>query len=103
MPGTFSPPLLVSNVDMHHDGGWRGNIPGIPGACAILKFTYLVRGPYYESVGAIFRAPGKRSKRIFSGRYYIGCCTGIMYIDVNKRSIKYVAADGMKHSVQVLY
>ena len=25
---------------------WRGNVPGIPGACATRNFTYLVRGPW---------------------------------------------------------
>ena len=30
-----------------------GNVPGIPGACATLDFTYLVRGPW--NYGIIFR------------------------------------------------
>ena len=54
MPGTFSPPPRVSDLDMHHGtcvthvqwcmqgsltsgflwSRWRGNVPGIPGACA---------------------------------------------------------------------
>ena len=25
---------------------WRGNVPGIPGACTTRNFTYLVRGPW---------------------------------------------------------
>ena len=25
---------------------WRGNVPGIPGACATRNFTYLARGPW---------------------------------------------------------
>ena len=25
---------------------WRGNLPGIPGACATRNFRYLIRGPY---------------------------------------------------------
>ena len=65
MPGTFSPPQLVSDPDMHHGtcvthvpwcmpgpltSGFlwsrlRENVPGIPGACATGNFTYLVRGP----------------------------------------------------------
>ena len=50
----------VSDPDMHHDTcgmhvpwcmsgsltrGGGENVPGIPGACAIRNFTYLVRGP----------------------------------------------------------
>ena len=64
MPGTFSLPQRVSVPDMHHStcvthvpwcmpgslttgffwNRWRGNVPGIPGACATRNFTYLVRG-----------------------------------------------------------
>ena len=51
---------LVSDPGMHHgtcvthvswciswslNPRWRGNIPGIPGACATRNFTYLARGP----------------------------------------------------------
>ena len=67
--GTFSPPPRDSDTDMHHGtcathakrvsrtcrdacrdrdflwSRWRGNVPGIPGACATSNFTYLVRGP----------------------------------------------------------
>ena len=57
MLGTFSPPLGVSDPDMHPDacrdrslvvtfevsGG--KNVPGIPGACAIRNFAYLGRSP----------------------------------------------------------
>ena len=63
MPGTFSPPLRVSDPDMHHGtyvpscmpGSlinsflWSRcgeNAPGIPGACATRNFTYLQRGPF---------------------------------------------------------
>ena len=43
---------LVSNLGMHHgtsgslsrEGG--ENVPGIPGACLTLDFTYLARGPW---------------------------------------------------------
>ena len=65
MLGTFSPPPWVSDPIMNHDtcvthvpccmpgslnSGFcwsrhRGNVPGIPGACATRNFTYLVRGP----------------------------------------------------------
>ena len=65
MPGTFSSPPRVSDPDMHHGtcvthvrwclpgsltsgllwSQWRGNVPGIPGACATRSFTYPVRGP----------------------------------------------------------
>ena len=64
MPGPFSPPPRVSDRDMHHGTcvthlSWcmpgslssailwyrcGGNVPGIPSACAIRNFTYLVRG-----------------------------------------------------------
>ena len=65
---TFSPPPRVSNPDMHqgtcvthvpwcmpgsltHGFLWISaageNVPGIPGACVTLNFTYLVRGPWY--------------------------------------------------------
>ena len=37
MPGTFSSPSEV---------GGEENIPGIPGACTIRNFTYLVKGPW---------------------------------------------------------
>ena len=61
MPGTFSPPLHVSDPDMHHGtcvthvpwcmpdalkSAVGENVPGIPGACATRNFTYLVRGPW---------------------------------------------------------
>ena len=66
MPGTFSRPPRVSDVNMHHDTcvalvcdacrdrnpavsfeiGGRENAVGIPGACANRNFTYLVRGPW---------------------------------------------------------
>ena len=66
MPGTFSPPPRVSDPDMHHGTcvthvpwcmpgsltsgflwiRWRGNVPGIPSACATHNFTYLVRSPW---------------------------------------------------------
>ena len=65
MPGTLPPPTRVTDPDMHHDtcvthvpwctpgsltsgslqSPWRWNVPGIPGAWATDKFTYLVRGP----------------------------------------------------------
>ena len=61
----FPPPPRVSDPDMHHDmcvthvpwcmpGSltcdflwfrWRGNVPGMPGACATRNFMYLARGP----------------------------------------------------------
>ena len=34
MPGTFSPTR------------WRGNVPGIPGACATRNFMHMARGPW---------------------------------------------------------
>ena len=61
MPGTFSPPLLVSDPGMHHDTyvmhvPWcmsgslircgRKNVPGMSGVCATRNFTYLARGPW---------------------------------------------------------
>ena len=65
IPGTFSSPPRISYPDMHHGTcvthvpwcmpgsltsgflwcRWRGNVPGIPGACTAYKFTYLVRVP----------------------------------------------------------
>ena len=33
---------------MSGKSGWRGNVPGIPGACATRNFAYLVRGPFYK-------------------------------------------------------
>ena len=64
-PGTFSPPLRVSDPDMHHGtcvthvprcmpgsltSGFvwsrcRESVPSIPGACATRSFAYLARGP----------------------------------------------------------
>ena len=69
MPRTFSPPPRVSDPDMHNDtcvthvswcmpgsltrgflwSRWRGNVPGVPGACATRNFEYLVRGPLHAS------------------------------------------------------
>ena len=66
MPGTFSPHRhqgkpLVSDPGMHNGRcvthmpwcmswsltrGGGGHVPGIPGACAILNFTYLAGGPW---------------------------------------------------------
>ena len=68
MPGTFSPTTWVSDPDMHHGTcvthvTWcmpgsltngilwnrsQGKCPGIPGACVIHNFTYLVRGPWWR-------------------------------------------------------
>ena len=68
MPGTFSPSLRVCEPGMHHgtcvthvpwcmpgslssgflSSRWRENVPGIPGACATHKCTYLVRGPCWQ-------------------------------------------------------
>ena len=65
MPGTFSPPPLVSDPGMHHGTcvthvprcmsgsltrGGEENVPVIPGACATRNFTYLVRGPLPEPI-----------------------------------------------------
>ena len=64
-PGTFSSPMRVSDLDMHYGSCvthvpwcmpgsltsgflwslWRGNVPGIPGACATRNYTYLAWGP----------------------------------------------------------
>ena len=68
MPETFSPSPQVSDPDMHHGtcithvpwcmpgsltsgflwkiGGMGGNVPG---ACATCNFTYLVRGPWWNT------------------------------------------------------
>ena len=74
MPGTFSPPLRVSDPDIHHgtyithvpwcmpgsltcgifDVGGGENVPGIPGTLATRNFMYLIRGPWqtiYVDVG----------------------------------------------------
>ena len=70
MPGTFSPPPRISDPDMHHgtcvthvpwcmpgsltsDFLWsrrRGNVPGIPGACATCNVTYLVRSSCVDNL-----------------------------------------------------
>ena len=64
MPGTFSPPLLISDPDIHHGtcvthvpwcmpglqtSGGGENVPYIPGACGTRNFAYLVRGPWRRS------------------------------------------------------
>ena len=74
MPGTFSRHRLqrkplVSDPGMHHGTcvthvswsmsgsltrGGRENVPGIPGACATLNFTYLVRGPWHPYFNNVF-------------------------------------------------
>ena len=56
---------LVSDPGMHHGmcvthvpwwmsgsltRGGRENVPGIPGACASLNFTYLARGPFQQKI-----------------------------------------------------
>ena len=68
MPGTFSPPppsketarsrsrdasryMRHARVVMHvgiANPQWRGNVPGIPGACATRNFTYLARGQWTQ-------------------------------------------------------
>ena len=63
IPGTFPPPPLVSDPEMHHGtcvthapwcmsgsltSGGGGNVPGIPGACATRNFTYHARGALHE-------------------------------------------------------
>ena len=70
MSGTCPPPLRVSDPDMHQGTcvthvpwcmpgsltigffavGGRENVPGIPGACVIRNFTYLVRGPLMRAL-----------------------------------------------------
>ena len=55
---------LVSDPDMHHDTfvahvpwcmsgsvtrGGGGNVSGIPGACVTRNFTYLARGPWFDT------------------------------------------------------
>ena len=67
MPGTFSPPPRLSDLDMHHGtclthvpwcmpesltsgflwSCWREKVPGIPSACTTLDITQLARGPYF--------------------------------------------------------
>ena len=69
MPGTVSPQPWVSDPDMHYGtcvthvpwcmpgsltnglfwSRWRENVPGIPRACTIRNFTYLIRGPWHIS------------------------------------------------------
>ena len=74
MPGTFSPPPAVRDLDhgtcVTHVpwcmpgslisgfrwSPWRGNVPGIPSACATCNFAYLVRGPWQlMTQGIIFQ------------------------------------------------
>ena len=41
---------------------WRGNVPGIPGACVTRNFAYLVRGPCndcYQTAGLMTRQINK--------------------------------------------
>ena len=64
MPGTFSPPPtrepLVSDPGMHVPWCMSGSltrgcgetVPGIPGACATLNFSYLTRDPSDNSRGS---------------------------------------------------
>ena len=66
MPGTFSPPPLVSDPGMHPGTcvthvprcmsgsltcGGVENVPGILGACATRNFTYLAKGPLLDISG----------------------------------------------------
>ena len=76
MPRTFSPAMgwrspHASRHVRHMPGSlicgflwsrWRGNVPGIPDACANCKFTYLVTGPW-RSAGSysIFTGPAHRT------------------------------------------
>ena len=66
MPGMFTPPTRISDLDMHYGtcithvpwcmsgsltssflwSRWRENATDIPGACAICNCAYLVRGPW---------------------------------------------------------
>ena len=74
MPGTFSPPARFNDPDMNHGtcvthvpwcmsgsltgdflwSRWRGNVPGIPSACATRNFVYLLRGPWKTKSNAVF-------------------------------------------------
>ena len=86
MPGTFSPPLtsketasLRSRHASRHvrharavmhvgitNPWWRGNVHGIPVACATHNFAYLVRGPW--SSKCISSGNKSDSLRIFRNR-----------------------------------
>ena len=74
IPGTFSPPPQVIDLDMDHarasrtcrdacrdrqlavsfEVGGGENVPGIPGAYATNNFTYLVRGPWCKSKSELY-------------------------------------------------
>ena len=79
MPGTFSPPPISKETAGYrsryasrhvrdaravmHVGianpRRRGNVPGIPGACATRNFTYLARGPWPNFDGGSTKPPLK--------------------------------------------
>ena len=69
-PPSISKETAVNDPDMHHGTcvthvpwcmsgsltrGGGENVPGIPGACANLNFTYLARGPLRESITMMSR------------------------------------------------
>ena len=70
---------LVSDPGMHHGTcvthmpwfmsgllicGSGENVPGIPGVCATRSFTYLVRGPWCQSISACTFRPRLSNKRV---------------------------------------
>ena len=56
MPGSLTSGFVWSR--------WRGNVPGIPGACKTHNFPYLVRGPWTICISL--------SKSHQMGKYYSG-------------------------------
>ena len=43
-------PTCITARAVSYEVGGGENVPGIPGACAILNFTYLVRGPWGHGI-----------------------------------------------------
>ena len=107
MPGTFPRHCRVRYPDMHHETcvthvpwcmpgslsssflwcRWRGNVPGIPGACATLNFTYLVRGQCKSALSQSYDAMHDEKKLIGSRSHSlaVGAATVAPWSFVDKK------------------
>ena len=79
MPGSLSSSFLWCR--------WRGNVPGIPGTCATLNFTYLVRGPCKSALSQSYDAMRDEKKLIGSRSHSlaVGAATVAPWSFVDKK------------------
>ena len=102
---TFSLPLQVSDPDKHHGtcvthvpwcmpgslisgflcSQWRGNVPGIPSACATRNLAYLVKGPW------CWPSPPAQYSGLNNGMIQTLCCQPIKWPSAGNDSRKEVS------------